>query len=50
MSWALVVSGVAAAGFFLLGFDVAPLGGVHTLCMLGGVASGMMFVGLTDGA
>jgi hypothetical protein len=52
LSWGLILSGVSAAVLFALGFDViAPLGGrLDTLCDLAGVASGMLFIGLADGA
>ena len=52
MSWGLILSGALAAGLLALGLDViTPLGGgLDTLCDLAGVASGMLFIGLADGA
>lgn len=48
----MIVSGSLAAALLALGFNmVAPLGGgLDTLCDLAGVASGMLFIGLADGA
>ena len=52
MSWPLVLSGACSAALLALGFNIAgPLGaGPDTLCDLAGVASGVLFVGLADGA
>ena len=52
MSWGLFLSGALAAGLLALGLDViTPLGGgLDTVCDLSGVASGMLFIGLADGA
>jgi hypothetical protein len=52
LSWGLIVSGALAAMMLALGFEViTPLGGgLDTLCDLAGVASGMLFIGLADGA
>ena len=51
MRWGLVLSGTVAAAFFALGFELGPPGdAAETLCLLGGVASGMLFIGLADGA
>jgi len=48
----MIVSGGLAAALLALGFDaITPLGGgLDTLCVLAGVASGMLFIGLADGA
>jgi hypothetical protein len=52
VSWPLVLSGACAAVLLALGLDVvSPLGGgLDTLCDLVGVVSGVLFVGLADGA
>jgi len=52
LSWGRIVSGVLAAALLALGFNViTPLGGgLDTLFDLAGVASGMLFIGLADGA
>lgn len=52
MSWGMILSGTAAAALLALGFNiVAPLGGgLDTICDLAGVVSGMLFIGLADGA
>jgi len=52
MSWPLVLSGACAAALLALGFNIAGSlgGGLDTLCDLAGVASGVLFVGLADGA
>jgi hypothetical protein len=46
-----IISGVCAAGLLLLGFDrIAPIGGpLETVCVLAGVASAILFVGLVEG-
>lgn len=47
----MIASGALAAALFTFGFDVVtPLGGgLDTLCNLGGVALGLLFIGLADG-
>jgi hypothetical protein len=47
-----VNSGLFAAGLLLLSLGgFAPIGGgLDTFCVLGGVASAILFVGLLDGA
>jgi len=48
----MIASGALAAALLALGFDtITPLGGgLDTLCDLAGVASGMLFIALADGA
>ena len=52
MNLGLVASGTLAALLLALGFNmVVPLGpGLDAVCDLAGVASGMLFIGLADGA
>jgi hypothetical protein len=52
VSLSMIVSGALSAALLALGFNlVAPLGGgLDTVCDLAGVASGMLFIGLADGA
>jgi hypothetical protein len=51
VNWGLIVSGAFAAALRALGFVITPLGGgLDTLCDLAGVASGMLFIRLADGA
>ena len=52
MRWAVILSGIVAAGMLALGFNVIlPLGGgADTLCDLVGVASAIVSLGLAEGA
>ena len=49
--FALIVSGLTATTLLGLGIgELAPSGGVATLCDLAGIASAMTFLALSDGA
>ena len=52
MSWPIIMSGVACVAMLALGFNMLlPLGsGLETACVLTGVASGLVFFSLMDGA
>jgi hypothetical protein len=52
MNWPVIMSGVTCAAMLALGLNLlVPLGsGLETLCLLIGVASAMVFLGLVDGA
>ena len=47
-----IASGLCAAGLLALGLDgIVPVGGaLDTLCILAGVASALLFLGLSEGA
>jgi hypothetical protein len=52
MRLAPVISGLCAAGLLSLGLfgGIAPIGGpLETVCVLAGVASAILFVGLVEG-
>lgn len=51
VSWGFVVSRVVAAALLVLGFDlIMPLGErLDAICNLAGLASGVVFIGLSDG-
>ena len=52
MSWPVIMSGITCAAMLALGFNLlVPLGsGLEAVCLLTGVASAMVFLGLVDGA
>jgi hypothetical protein len=51
MTWLLIVTGLGAAVLLALGFNlIVPLSnGIGGLCDLAGIASAVVFLGLTDG-
>ena len=52
MNWPVIMSGIICAAMLALGFNLlVPLGsGLEAVCLLTGVASAMVFLGLVDGA
>lgn len=51
MSWLLIATGLGATLLLALGFNlIVPLSsGISDFCDLAGIASAMVFFGLTDG-